>query len=168
MGRIGRPKGLIDYKSLDELNTGHRRSHFKTPMVIVSAAIIVLSALIIAFGVVNISDLKMSVYHQRQPAFIKLSSGEIRNRYQIKVLNKTGHTALYRLTVQGFSGINKPDLTIPPLEAGKSIVQTVVLDVSPSFLSSEVSPIYFHLEDESGVRVKFSSVFLGPSLSGKG
>jgi polyferredoxin len=45
--------------------------------------------------------LELHVLHDRNPLFVKLSSGEIRNGYEIKILNKTHDHKTFKLEVDG-------------------------------------------------------------------
>jgi polyferredoxin len=47
------------------------------------------------------SDTQLSVQPVRQPLFVVLSDGDIRNRYQIHITNKTLDVQKYRIDVRG-------------------------------------------------------------------
>jgi polyferredoxin len=53
--------------------------------------------------------LDLTVLHDRNPLFVTMSNGEIRNGYDIKILNKTHEDREYKLSV---SGLDNPKIVI--------------------------------------------------------
>ena len=49
---------------------------------------------------------EMNVLHDRNPLFVKLSNGDIRNGYRIKVQNKTHQHQNFALSIDGLDGAN--------------------------------------------------------------
>ncbi len=47
------------------------------------------------------SPVEISVIEDRNPLFVKLSDGGIRNGYTLKILNKTHHAQTFHLSVEG-------------------------------------------------------------------
>lgn len=50
------------------------------------------------------APLELHVLHDRNPLFVQLSSGEIRNGYDLKILNKTNDPKVYSVVVEGLDG----------------------------------------------------------------
>ena len=61
---------------------------------------IILSAAIL-YTLLNRSILELNVLHDRNPLFVKLSNGQIRNSYDIKILNKSFKSKKYSLSIEG-------------------------------------------------------------------
>jgi polyferredoxin len=69
---------------------------YATAMVVVG--LIMLTALIIR------PDLEVSALHDRNPLYVKLSDGGVRNGYTVKILNKTYAPRSFRIGVGGLPG----------------------------------------------------------------
>ena len=50
------------------------------------------------------SHLDVNVLHDRNPQFVRLSDGSIRNGYQIKILNMRTEPRAFRIAVDGLNG----------------------------------------------------------------
>ncbi len=108
MDRIGRPRELITLDT--ERNQALRiagkppeRRIFRPRTLIYSAIIAVLGAgVLIALSARSSVDI--NILHDRNPLFVKLSDGGIRNGYTIKILNKSREARLYDLTLDGIEG----------------------------------------------------------------
>ena len=90
MKKIKKPIGLIRYTSLDEMKFNKPlRSLYKRPRVIIYSTILLASLVVLANGLMSLAPMDLKVLHERQPLFVQLSDGSIRNKYELKVLNKT-------------------------------------------------------------------------------
>jgi len=165
MSKINRPSGLIRYTSLASLTSGQTKPWYKLPLVIISAMIIGLSIIFIVAGVNTISEFSISVYHDRQPEYIKLSSGEIRNRYQLKLQNKTNNTASYVLSINGLDMVSKINQQQFKLPAGQALTHMIYIDVPLQSLPQKVNPISFNLLDDNNSYQQFQTVFIGPKIT---
>lgn len=110
MDKIGLPRGLIRYDT--ETNQEMRRSQpdwntklrWIRPRTIYYALILAVVGSIMLYAIVMRTPLELSVLHNRNPLFVQLSDGSIRNNYTIKILNKTHEDHMYALTVEGIEG----------------------------------------------------------------
>lgn len=94
MKKIKRPLGLIKYISLNEFkNNKEIKQFYKRPRVIVYSTILSLALAAIIYGLTQMSLLELKVLHHRQPLFIELSDGSIRNKYELKIVNKKNKPA---------------------------------------------------------------------------
>ena len=111
MGQLGRERGLIDYATLEDCEHeragGERRSILKTALhwrtlayFGVWAAIGV--ALLFALGTRTRIDL--SVAKDRNPPFMLLSNGEVRNDYTLKLRNMEARPRPMSVTLEGLPG----------------------------------------------------------------
>ena len=90
MEKVGKPKGLIRYTSLAEMEFNQQpKVLYKRPRVIVYSTILLASLAMLINGIVGIAPMDFKVLHDRQPLFVQLSDGSIRNKYELKVMNKT-------------------------------------------------------------------------------
>jgi cytochrome c oxidase accessory protein FixG len=105
MAKIGRPTGLIGYDT--DMNV-QRRMEREEPIVrIVRPRTVLYVALIVAIGALmgwklaTRSTLGVSVLHDRNPVFVRLADGDIRNAYTVRLTNKTLEERPFRLEVLG-------------------------------------------------------------------
>ncbi len=87
--------------------------------------------LAIIFSLTIRDRLDVNVLHDRNPQFVVLSDGSIRNGYELKILNMTGDAKQFLITV---GGLLDPEIS----EAGKTTNQRkwIVTDVLPDKLKS--------------------------------
>jgi cytochrome c oxidase accessory protein FixG len=118
MSEIGRPTGLIAYDT--DIN-GQRRQAGQPPVyrlirarTILYAGIIALVGGIMIYALATRSSLSVNVLHDRNPLFVLLSDGGVRNNYTVRILNK-GPERTFALDVSGLEGAN---LFIPGTERG--------------------------------------------------
>lgn len=105
MDQVERPRGLIRYDTTNhieaEVKGGKEKFRFIRPRTIYYATVITLVGGIMLYALIFRSPLELHVLHDRNPVFTQLSSGEIRNGYTIKILNKTHEFQTYTLSVKG-------------------------------------------------------------------
>ena len=90
MEKVGKPKGLIKYTSLAELEFKQiPKSLYKRPRVIVYSTILLAAIAVLVYGMSTLASMDLKVLHDRSPLFVKLSDGSYRNKYELKVMNKT-------------------------------------------------------------------------------
>lgn len=175
MEKVDRPKGLIRYVSLDELEGKEDRPIHKRPRVWVYTAILTLALSGIIYGLLGLDAIQMKVLHERQPLFVAMSDGSIQNKYTVKLLNKMSEDLIIRLTVEGPEGLVMKDLSgeeipnnVTEMKAagGKVAAKTLALKTPRENLESDSIPIVFHAETETPSGKSYvtrrESVFIGP------
>lgn len=113
MDKLELPRGLIRY---DTMNNQVKRAkgeaggtNFFRMRTFYYATILCVASGIMLYSLFTRSPLELHVLHDRNPLFVKLSDGNIRNGYDIKILNKTHEDNSYILTVDG---IDDPDVVV--------------------------------------------------------
>lgn len=108
MDKVGLEQGLIRYDTEShmqaEVKGGVEQFKFLRPRTIYYTCIIALVGGIMLYGLLTRAPLDITVLHDRNPLFVQLSSGEIRNGYVLKILNKTPEHRSYELSVEGLDG----------------------------------------------------------------
>ncbi len=93
MAKVGRPKGLVAYDTFRNLHaTTEADRHpvrFVRPRTVLYSVLIAVALGIMGWAWVTRSDVQISVIEDRNPLFVRLSDGGIRNGYTLKILNKT-------------------------------------------------------------------------------
>jgi cytochrome c oxidase accessory protein FixG len=168
MTKIGRPKGLIRYASLDELEGKPAKRLLLRPRVWVYATILLVALSGILYGLTSLAPIELKVLHERAPLFVTLSDGSIQNKYTLKVLNKLNEDVSVRVSVSG--GPESIELTgaEEPIKAKHGFVSPamVFIRIPRKDLTEEQVPVRFHIEGQraSGdvVETDRESVFIGP------
>ncbi len=167
MDKIGLPRGLIRYASLDEMKHHEVKPFFKRPRVIIYSAIIAFSIMGIIYGLANLGTFDLKVIHERQPLYVQMSSGDIQNKYELKILNKTDQEMHVSIRVTGAEGITTQGIhekmTLPP---SKLTGFTVFVRIPRKNLEKERTPVYFTIESyqEYGDTLEYQSMFYGPRM----
>ncbi|MFZ1989233.1 MAG: cytochrome c oxidase accessory protein CcoG [Alphaproteobacteria bacterium] len=104
MKRVGRPLGLIAYDTLKNVT---RRSNgepavyrFIRARTILYAIGILVVAGIMLFALAHKRTIDLSVERDRNPAFVRLSDGSVRNGYTIRIENRAPRTASFAVKVE--------------------------------------------------------------------
>jgi cytochrome c oxidase accessory protein FixG len=130
MARIGRPPRLIAYDT--DLNIKRRQSGQPPQVRIVRMRTIFYAAIIAIVGAVMLytlatrQDEGISVIHDRNPLFVRLSDGELRNGFTVRILNKSLERRSFALTVDGL-----PDLDLKVVGDTVTTGRTAIVSVGP-------------------------------------
>ncbi len=104
MDSFGFPRGLIRYDSEQNLALAQPaapRLHWKRLKIVgYGAALLAMSAYLV-YSIATRSNFDRAVSQIRQPLYVVLSNGDIRNRYQIRITNKTEGEQVYRISARG-------------------------------------------------------------------
>ena len=175
MKKIGKPRGLIDYMALtDEQNerAGNKPKpvikHILRPRTILYTALWSLVGFGLLFALFIRPDIDMTVAPVRNPTFVTMSDGTIRNVYEVRLRNKHGEDRPFRMTVSGdpairiqLEGTPYGAVTVP---ADSTMLQRVYLMAPPSSepAHSERTEVRLWVEDTSnGERAYQDTVFNG-------
>uniref|UniRef100_Q07M13 4Fe-4S ferredoxin, iron-sulfur binding domain protein n=1 Tax=Rhodopseudomonas palustris (strain BisA53) TaxID=316055 RepID=Q07M13_RHOP5 len=108
MQQVGRPEGLIAYDT--DIN-GQRRLAGKPPIyrlirarTVLYTALIALVGSIMVYALATRSSMSISVLHERNPLFVTLSEGGVRNDYTLRILNKSAETQSFKIELLGLAG----------------------------------------------------------------
>ncbi|RXF73168.1 cytochrome c oxidase accessory protein CcoG [Hansschlegelia zhihuaiae] len=107
MGKIGRPQGLIGYDT--EVNIGRRAKGLAPTFKIVRsrtvfyAVVIALVSGVMSYALATRAFTGLDVIHDRNPLFVRLSDGGVRNGYVVRILNKETVTRTFSLSVAGLA-----------------------------------------------------------------
>jgi len=175
MDKIGKPRGLVDYLALtDEAPEREGKSpkpvwkHVLRPRTILYTALwsIVGMGLVVALFIR--ADIDLTVAPIRNPVYVTMSDGTIRNSYDIRLRNKHGDDRPFRISVKGDPAL-RVQLEGTPYEsvevpADETKLQRVYLMAPRGSVpaSQDRTEIRFWIEDlASGERVYKDSVFNG-------
>lgn len=111
MDRKNLPRGLIRYDTqsnyerrtlAQKTGAAHKDSlALLRPRSFYYIAVISAISAVMLFAFFSRSAVELAVIHDRSPLYVRLSSGDIRNTYTIKISNKTQGDLAFRLEVEG-------------------------------------------------------------------
>ena len=108
MARFNRPPELITYDSISNQVAREQgrptRLRLIRPRTIVYAVVLAIVATIMVFALSTRSRLDVNLLADRQPLYVKLSDGSIRNGYTFKILNMARESKTYLLATDGLTG----------------------------------------------------------------
>ncbi len=111
MAQVGRPRGLIDYCTLDDAATekagGTGRPTRKTllrPRTLIYFGVWTAIGAAMLFSLGQRTRLDLAVQHERSPLFVQLSDGHIRNNYTLKLRNMETRPRRVAVSVSGLPG----------------------------------------------------------------
>ncbi len=108
MEKIGRERGLIDYLALsDEAREREGNAplpiwrHVLRPRTLLYSVIWGAIGLALVYALFIRSEIDVTVAPVRNPTFVTLSDGAIRNTYELRLRNKHGEARLFRVSLTG-------------------------------------------------------------------
>jgi cytochrome c oxidase accessory protein FixG len=105
MDKVGRPKWLIGYDTDDNIDRRMKgeqpRYRFIRTRTLVYAVSLVVVLAIMLYALATRSELELNVTRDRNPNYVELSDGSVRNGYTLKVLNKANAPRSLDLSVEG-------------------------------------------------------------------
>jgi cytochrome c oxidase accessory protein FixG len=105
MTKLELPKGLIRYDTTRHMALKQKGIFEKfriiRPRTIFYMTVISMIGVVMLSALVFRAKVQLNVLHDRNPLFVQLSDGGLRNGYEIKILNKTYNDIVYQLEVLG-------------------------------------------------------------------
>lgn len=108
MAKIGKPRGLIDYLALsDEPREREGNAprpvwqHIFRPRTMMYTALWSLVGIGLVFALFIRPEIELNVAPVRNPIFVTMSDGSIRNTYDVRLLNKHGEDRPFRISLTG-------------------------------------------------------------------
>lgn len=169
MEKVKKPKGLIRYMSLNELTTGKASNTFLRGRVVVYAVILTLAMGGIVHGVASRHTIKLTVIHERQPLYVRLSDGSIQNSYTLKAINKSHADMRVRISVSGLDNAEARGLEgekVIPADKVKTF--RVFVKSGARDFGGGTAPLFFEAVnlDTPEMKVRYKSAFIGPERRG--
>lgn len=120
------PRGLIRYDSEKNLalpTPAAPRLHWKRLRIIGYGVALVLMSAYLVYSIATRGSFDRAINQVRQPLYVVLSNGDIRNRYQIRITNKAGQEQTYQISARGIpeSALdlgNFSEITVKPGHSG--------------------------------------------------
>jgi cytochrome c oxidase accessory protein FixG len=179
MAKLGRPQALIGWDSHANVRARRHgaslRPRLLQPRTALYATVIAAAAVVVVWGLWSRADLGLTVLADRNPLFVKLADGSIRNGYTLKISNRRWEKRTLTLSAEALPGaridVAGPDAHEPApdgaiaIEAKPDTVTAykVFLRAPASSVHGE-APFHIILQDAAtGERAQYETSFRGPS-----
>jgi cytochrome c oxidase accessory protein FixG len=160
MDKVGRPRGLIAYttEQNQKNRSGGPRDGMRLirPRTILYSILIAIVGSIMTYSLLNRGDLHVNVLPDRNPLFVRLSDGGVRNGYTVKIVNKLQVPRRFSVRIAGLEGatmsIAGQDGAVSEITAAPSEVRSVKVFVTLgpdrlAALTSDQTPVEIIVED---------------------
>ena len=175
MDKIGKPRGLIDYLALSDEEherAGHEKksvwTHILRPRTLVYTALWSAIGFGLVFALFIRAEIDMTVAPVRNPTFVTMSDGSIRNAYDVRLRNKHGDDREFHLSLTSddilrinLEGTDRLVVTVPANESKFQRVYVTARRDDPA-ASAARTDLRFWVEDLiSGERAYNNTIFNG-------
>lgn len=125
MGKVGRPPKLIAYDTFRSLESEAKGGPLQLRPIrartMIYVGLMLLVTAVMSFGLSRRTVLDVNVLHDREPLYVALSDGSIRNGFTFKILNKRYETRNLKIETEGLDGakvhvIGLPEGTAPAVD----------------------------------------------------
>lgn len=175
MAKIGKPRGLVDYLALsDEDNERAGQppkniwKHIFRPRTILYTGLWSLVGVGLIFALFIRADIDMTVAPVRNPTFVTMSDGSIRNTYDVRLRNKHGEDRPFHLTITGDLSMriqlegNAYETVTVPADSTKLQRVYIIAPQSSEPAAAERTDVRIWVEDISnGERAYSDTIFNG-------
>ncbi|WP_410217893.1 cytochrome c oxidase accessory protein CcoG [Paracoccus sp. (in: a-proteobacteria)] len=175
MDRTGRPRGLIDYLALRDEEAERQgaaprpvRSHLLRPRTLLYATLWSAIGMMLAAALVMRSQIDLSVTPVRNPLYVTLTDGSIRNAYELRLRNKQQQDTTYLLAVDpvgalelGIEGEDGAAILVP---ADQTLTRRVYLraEAGSPMAGTASTPVTLTARDpDSSAVARIKTVFHG-------
>jgi cytochrome c oxidase accessory protein FixG len=176
MTKLGRATGLIAYDT--DINIKRRMEGQKPFVKLIRLRTMLYAAIIAVVGGIMLYTLAtresegISVIHDRNPMFVRLSDGALRNGYTIRIVNKQLKSRDFIVSVDGLPSSLVDFVGLPPRADGRQLVtvgpdqtkevRVMVTDYSAAPPAPSTTVLFKLIDIESGSVAEMRDHFFGP------
>jgi len=160
MEKIGRPRGLIRFASLNGIEKGERLR--VTPRMLGYCAILCVLAAALATLLLTRSEVDVTLLRAPGALFQQTPEGKLSNLYLLKLTNKTHSSKAVELKLENIEGsltVLGGELNLP---AEKQTDASVLVEIAPERLASGTTPVVVGVYSAGKQRDKIKTIFIGP------
>ena len=135
----------------------------------VYAAVIAVVGIVMTVALATRTTESLSVIHDRNPAYVRLSDGSLRNGYTIRIVNKQRTSREFALDIRGLSDVRYEFVGGPGSADGRRIVEVgpdqtrEVRVLVTGTAALHATPIVFEITDlASGLQARATDYFSAP------
>ena len=161
MDKVGRPRGLVRYASLNSVERGER---FRiTPRMIGNMVVLGLLGVVLAWLVFTRSDVETILLRAPGALFQEMPGGRIGNIYTLKLVNKTSREMPIELKLQGSEGkltiMGGRELVVPKEDLSQG---AVLVELPPTALQGASTKIKIDVSSKGRLLQTIATTFVGP------
>ncbi|MCW5689685.1 MAG: cytochrome c oxidase accessory protein CcoG [Pseudolabrys sp.] len=176
MAKLGRPRDLIAYDT--DLNIKARQEgrqpsyNLIRPRTLLYAAIIAIAGGVMLYTLATRDSEGISVIHDRNPMYVRLSDGSLRNGYTIRIVNKQLKSRDFIVAVEGLPSSLVDFVGLPPRADGRQLVSVgpdqtkevriLVTDYSDTPPAASTTVLFSLIDAETGAVAQMRDHFFGP------
>ncbi len=161
MDKVGRPRGLIRFASLNNIERGEKQ-HFTPRMKGYSVVLVALISLFL-FLLFTRSDVQTTLLRAPGALFQKTADGKVQNIYTLKLVNKTSHDIPVELKLDNIAGkltvMGSAELTVPKEKLAQS---SVIVELAPDKLTGATTKLKVGIYSKGKLLDSVNTVFVGP------
>ena len=177
MEKVGRPLNLIRWDTLADQQAKERGDKGAAwrpfrPRTMLYAALLGVVAAVMLTAFLLRADTDLTVQRDRSPNFVRLSNGDIRNSYTVKISNKEQSERRFTLSLEGLPSAQLSYVGAEVEGSGRGAELPVRADAVGTFRVFVTMPlasaptgsksIEFTVRDRAGHRASHDAVFVGP------
>ena len=160
MDRIGRPRGLIRYASLNGIERGQKLK--VTPRMVGYTVILLALGVLMGFLIFTRSDVQTSLLRAQGALFQQMPNGHFSNLYTIRVLNKTSREIPIQLKLENIKGtlqVMGQDIVVAP---EKSAETSALIELDPAVMKPGTTPLVVGVYSQGRRLETLKTGFIGP------
>lgn len=180
MDKVGKPRGLISYSTLTDYEqrkagkqTKLRWNEVVRPRTLIYMGMFALAGLLMLATLLTRDRLEVNVLHDRNPLFVTLADGGLRNGYTVKILNMEPRERHFELALDGLeaavmavSGSDLPAARSAKIDVNADKLRSVRIYVSvpAGAVDGERTGFRFIVRDTGGdEQVSYDATFHAPA-----
>jgi cytochrome c oxidase accessory protein FixG len=161
MTKIGAPRGLIRYASLNGIERGE--SLRVTPRLVAYSMVLLALTLLLAALVFTRSDVEATVLRAPGSLFQQMPDGHFSNLYTVRIVNKTSREMPVELRLESPKGdlsvMGQGDLAVAPQ---KTFENSVIIELDKSVMRSGTTPLVLGVYSNGKKLQTLKTAFIGP------
>jgi cytochrome c oxidase accessory protein FixG len=161
MDKVGRPRGLIRFASLDNIERGERQ-RFTARMKLYASILAALIALFL-FLVFTRAEVGTTLLRAPGTLFQQTENGRIQNLYTMKVINKTSRDLPVQLKLENLNGTVRLMGVGPLVVPKENLAQTsVLIELDPAVLTGNSTKLKLGVYSNGKLLESVTTGFVGP------
>ena len=160
MAKIGRPKGLIRYASLNGIERGEPLK--VTPRLIGYTVVLLVLGLALGFLLFTRSDVQTTMLRAQGALFQKMPNGRYSNLYTVRVVNKTSREIPIELKLEHSAGslqVMGQAIVVAPQ---KSAETSVLIELEPTAMKPGTTSVTVGVYSQGRRLETLKTAFIGP------
>jgi cytochrome c oxidase accessory protein FixG len=160
MGKIGRPRGLIRYASLNGIERGERLR--VTPRLVGYTVVLLVLAGVFGVLLLTRSDVQATLLRAQGALFQKMPDGHYSNLYTVRVVNKTSREVPVELKLESPAGslqVMGQAIVAPPQKQAET---SLLIELDPAVMKPGTTPVVVGVYSQGRRLELLKTGFIGP------